>query len=157
MAPLILDVFPNSRFIHQHRDFRDVLVSTINKTVFPDWMDNSERLRYASRLAGDKNLSAVERTCHYWDNINARILEDLKDQDFLSLPFSDLINGKLRPLETFLGVNLDCKVIEPVNTKKKITKEVKEFNSFDDLPRDWQKVSVDICGDTMRKLGYEIT
>lgn len=160
LAPLLKDVFPNSKFIHLHRDGVASVRSGVNKTLWPDVMQHATRLRYASRLAGDPSLDPFERTCHYWANINERIFEDLngmEDQDVLNLKFEDLIEGKLDELESFLGRALSTHVIEPVNTKDDLKDEsVEVIGDFGDWPEGWRRAFVDICGPIQRRLGYEV-
>ena len=155
MTPLITRAYPNARFIHQHRDPLDTIVSTINKNIWPDWMQNPTRLRYSSMLSGARDLLPFERTCHYWNNYNRRIMDDLKGMDYLSLKFTDLINGRIQELEEFIGHELKIKKIPPVNTKEVLKERGKKYDSFDALPDEWQRAFHRICGATRVELGYQ--
>lgn len=158
LAPLLKSVFPNSKFIHLHRNGIDSVRSNVNKTLWPDVMQCATRLRYASHLAGNPALSPFERTCHYWANINERIsedLDDMQDDDVFSLTFDDLIQGRLDDLESFLGHPLSVKSIEPVNTKADLKAESeKVVEGLNDWPAEWRRSFVKICGPIQSKLGY---
>jgi hypothetical protein len=143
LAPLIREVFPGARFIHLHRDPRELVNSSMNKTIWPSVFDRP-RLRYRSRLSGDPSWDPFERTCAYWANINERILRDLADQDGLSLRFDDLV-----------GRELPVRRIEPVNTKKRITLAEKRYESHLDWPETYRRIFARRCGTLAELLGYE--
>lgn len=96
LARLLYDVFPNSRFIHLFRNGYHQINSTLNKTIWPDTIQSSPRLRYASKLAGPRNASPFERTCWYWRNYNERISEDLVGLPHIRLKFSTLISMPIK-------------------------------------------------------------
>lgn len=160
LALLLKKVFPESNFIHLHRNGIDSVRSNVNKILWPEVMDTSTRLRYASRLAGSPSLSPFERTCHYWANINERILNDLKamrSESVLSLRFDDLIRGNLGDLEEFLGRRLKTRTMGPVNTKNNLkSEEARVIGDFDQWPSDWKKAFLHICGLVQHRLGYEV-
>ena len=153
MTPVLKKVFPGAKFIHLHRDPKGIIKSTVNKTIWPDWF-NSDRLRYSSRLAGDKSLTPFERTCHYWNNINRRILTDIASTSHMHLTFADLTAGKLEELEAFLGVELKTKTIPAVNTKDDIKREEEVYGSYENWSPEWQAAFDTICGPTEKELGY---
>lgn len=160
LAHLLKQIFPKSKFIHLHRNGVDSVRSNVNKTLWPDVMQHATRLRYASRLAGDPTLDPFKRTCHYWANINKRIVDDLKsmqEEVVLDLKFEDLKQGNLDGLESFLGRPLSTRVIDPVNTKHDLKDESAEvLGDFEDWPEDWKRSFVKICGSVQRQLGYEV-
>lgn len=155
-AKLLKRAFPDVRFIHQHRDPRADLLSGMNKDDWPAVMSNQRRLRYSSRLSGPPSESALERSCHYWNNINQRIHDDLQDlgEPFLSLKFSDLISGRVESLENFLGISMKIRGIPPVNTKLHLKSHDRPRVTFESL-QDWERARFDeICGEMMGRLGY---
>jgi len=160
LAPPLKKVFPESNFIHLHRNGIDSVRSNVNKTLWPEMMETATRLRYASRLAGSSSLSPFERTCHYWANINERILNDLKamrSESVVSLRFDDLIRGNLSGLEAFLGRHLKTRTMDPANTKKNLkSEEAKVIGDFKQWPSDWKKAFLRICGPVQHRLGYEV-
>lgn len=156
-AKLLKRAFPEARFIHQHRDPRADLISGMNKDDWPGVMSNRKRLRYASHLSGPQSESALERSCHYWANINKRILDDLQalGESFLSLKFADLIAGRVEHLEQFLGIALNIRQIAPVNIKQHLKASERPRVTFETL-QDWERGRFDdICGETMSRLGYQ--
>ncbi|WDI44620.1 hypothetical protein [Bremerella sp. P1] len=153
LAPLLNEVFPNSKFIHLHRSAKDTLTSSMNKKSFEDFW-NSKRLRYCSFLSGSPELTTFEKACWYWTNINQRIIDDLRDLPSMELSFDDLVVGNLAELEEFTSIDFDTKKIQPVNTKQKQKLETPKYKSYDEWPDEFKQRFDDICGSLQAKLGY---
>ena len=153
LGRLILEVYPNSKFIILVRDPKEVVRSSINKSIWPEiW--NSNRLRYSSRLGGDPQLSAFERTCHYWNNYYVRILDDLKEQDFFVLKFEDLVKGKTAALADFFGITFEIKKIPPVNTKENLKPKKQKLGHYHTWTDEQKSIFNAICLETGSILGY---
>lgn len=155
-APLLKRAFPDARFIHLHRDPRGDLVSAVNKDDWPTVMTRARRLRYTSALSGPPGLDAVERSCHYWNNINRRIADDLEalGETVLSLKFSDLVAGRVDALEDFLGLPLAIRQIPPVNAKQHLKTRQRDAGNLRGLTGEELAGCLRICAATMRRLGY---
>jgi len=153
MSKILKESFPDSRFIHLHRDPRDLIPSALSKPFEITW--ESGRPRYTSqKLCGPANSTVLERMCRYWANYNQRILDDLKEEDHLSLKFSDLIIGNINSLEEFIGSSLTTKKISPVNADKPVRKEGK-YQPFESFSQADKETLFRICGPTMHALGYQ--
>ena len=114
----------------------------------------SGRRRYqCERLLGDLSASVLEKACHYWANYNQRILDDLTDVESLSLKFSDLIEGQVAALESFMEIELKSKTLAPVNANKPI-RAAGKFAAFADWPDSDQATFWEICGPVMKQLKY---
>ena len=159
-SKFIKKVYPNSKFIHLHRNGVDSIRSMVNKITFPDIFEKSTRIRYSSRLAGEKDLDAFSRACKYWANINRRIMEDLNEMDDAEtdqLRFRDLIGGDLKCVEQFLECSLPVKTMEPVRTKEHLKDDsAVRIGKFTDWPVEWKRTFARICGPVHEKLGYEM-
>ena len=154
MTKILKSSFPDSRFIHLHRDPRELIPSSLSKPYEMSW--ESGRKRYTStQLCGPANTTVLERTCNYWANYNQRILDDLKGEDYLSLKFSDLIAGNIDALEEFIGVKLSIRKLPPVNANKPV-REAGLYPSFENWNKNDQKILLSICGQTMKSLGYKL-
>lgn len=152
MSQVLKKAFPDARFIHLHRDPRDVIPSALSKPSKMTW--NSGRRRYTSeKLCGPATAPVLERACRYWANYNQRILDDLKGEDFLSLKFSDLIAGSVEGLEAFMDVKLSNRKIKPVNAKKPVGKQGR-YTAFEQWPKEDRDLLCRICGPVMDVLGY---
>lgn len=154
VSQLLKDCFPDARFIHLHRDPRDYVSSELGKRYALSW--GSGRYRYTStKLNGSLESAFMQRVCNYWNNYNARILEDLEEEDCLSLKFSDLVNGNVDELEDFLGIKLWVRKTQPVNASKPQRKEGR-YPPFESWSQDDRNSLIAICGSTMQALGYEL-
>lgn len=154
MSRELKEVFPDARFIHLHRDARDVIPSSLSKPKALTW--ESGRLRYeCQKLCGPRQASILERSSRYWANYNDRIFKDLEGLDHLSLKFDDLIDGKLDALMAFIGQTLSVDRIDPVNANKPVRKKG-TYPVFDQWPEADQDMLLQICGPTLKKLGYEL-
>lgn len=154
MSNCIREAFPEASFIHLHRDPRDAIRSAMSRPSSLTF--GSGRYRFNSiLLCGSENLSDLERYCYYWKNYNQRILDDLGNDDFLSLRFDDLISGKVQKLERFIHTPLNIKTISPVNANKPLRNNVRypEFKLWPDRDKE---TLISICGDVMTRLGYKI-
>lgn len=150
---ILKKAFPNARFIHLHRDPRDMAASALSKPAQITF--NSGRRRYTSEaLCGPVNAPVLERACLYWANYNRRIIDDLDGEDYLSLKFSDLVAGNLEALEQFMDIKLSSPKIAPVNAKKPVRKEGRH-PPFKEWPTEDRETVYRICGPVMDKLGYE--
>lgn len=153
MSKLLKEVFPEARFIHLHRDPRDLMASALSKP--PELTYGSGRRRYESvKLNGPKQLPLLQKMCRYWANYNRRILDDLEGMDTLSLSFTDLISGNIDALEDFLETRLPIRKIPPVNAEKPVRKEGR-YPAFENWPEEDQQTLLQICGPVMSNLGYE--
>ena len=147
MTKLLKESFPDSRFIHLHRDPRDLIPSSLSKPPELTW--DSGRPRYTStKLCGPVDTPLLERACRYWTNYNQRILADLIDEDYLSLEFSDLISGNVSFLEEFLGGSLNVKKIPPVNADKPV-RIGGRHQPFEDFSIEDKDTLLSICGPIM--------
>lgn len=152
MTKILKESFPDARFIHLHRDPRDLIPSSLSKPFEITW--ESGRPRYTStKLCGPANSTVLERSCSYWTNYNQRILDDLKQEDHLSLKFSDLVTGEISSLEEFMGSKLSIREIPPVNADKPVRKEGK-YQPFESFSKEDKETLLRICGPTMHALGY---
>ena len=155
MTKILKECFPDSRFIHLHRDPRDLFPSGLSKPLEISW--NSGRTRYNSvKLCGFPNSSILERSCNYWTNYNQRILDDLKDEKYLSLKFSDLTKGNIDSLEQFMNLKLSTTKIPPVNANKPVRKEGR-YKPFEKWSNEDQNMVIEICGSLMKTLGYKLS
>ena len=153
MSGELKSVFPDARFIHLHRDGREIIRSMRSKPLKITWESN--RRRYTSeKLSGSHSLSVLERMCHYWANYNRRISNDLIGEDYLSLKFSDLISGNVKSLESFMNTNFKVKIVPPANANKPVRSEG-VYPAFQDWPIEEQETFWRICGDVMADLGYK--
>ncbi len=147
--------FPGARFIHLHRDGREAVASTMSKPNVQEYLEAN--LRFQGNLAGDHAARPLERCCHYWDNMNGRILDDLQSLEsqcgsHLSLRFDDLVCGRTQNLEKFIGKSFSVRQRDAVNQGR--VRKGGLYPAFDQWPDADQELFWQICGETMRRLGY---
>ena len=143
--------FPNAKFIHLHRHPADAVRSAMSKPDLETYLKNN--LRFQGKLAGHNTDRPFARFCHYWNNTNNRIAEDLFGQPTLSLRFTDLVSGQISHLEEFIGRSLPQRKRDVVNQGP--VHSTGRFPDYADWESSDQRTLHDICGATMRKLGYE--
>ena len=143
--------FPNARFIHLHRHPADAVRSAMSKPDVESYIRIN--LRFQGTLAGPPSAGTFERFCHYWNNVNNRIAEDLVGQPALSVKFTDLVEGQVDPLEEFIGRALPNRKREAVN-QGRVRREGR-FPDYASWGKTEQQTLHHICGATMKKLGYE--
>lgn len=154
MTKVLKQCFPDCRFIHLHRDPRDLFPSAFSKPIEITW--NSGRVRYNSvKLCGSPESSILERSCNYWTNYNQLILDDLEGEQYISLKFSDLIKGNIDSLEQFMNLKLSTQKIPPVNANKPVREEGK-YEQFEKWNAEDQNMVINKCGPLMKTLGYEL-
>ena len=143
--------FPNAKFIHLHRHPAESIRSAMSKPNVESYLADGPR--FQGTLAGPKSASHFERFCHYWNNVNRRIADDLKGEQVLSLKFDKLIAGDLDDLEAFLGVKLHQRTRAPVNTGK--VRSEGKYPPFDEWDAEHKERFHKICGNMLERLGYQ--
>lgn len=152
MSGVIQEAFPDARFIHLHRDPRDLMPSSLSKPRAITW--DSGRRRYTSEaLCGRLDASVLEKACTYWANYNRRILEDLEGFEYLSFKSADLFAGKLDPLEEFVGYGFEIRRLPAINADKPV-RESGKYPPFHKWSAADQETLYRTCGSLMKRLGY---
>ena len=148
--------FPSARFIHLHRHAADAVRSAMSKPDIERYLATSPR--FAGLLGGPKTASPFERFCHYWANINGRILDDLDSLDLpesarLSMTFEDLTSGNIGSLQRFVNSELNVRKLPPANVGK--TGIRGRFEAYEDWTFSQKSTFHRICGDVLARLGYD--
>ncbi len=148
------DAFPNAQFIHLHRHAADAVCSSMSKPDVERYLANNVRTQ--GQLAGEISEEPFVRFCHYWTNINRRILDDLESiqTGHLTLPFTDLVAGKVDRLGEFMGRKFEQRNRSAVNTGQ--VRPAGRFPKYADWSKDQQNVFQQICGATLERLGYSV-
>lgn len=153
LSSALSDAFPGCRFLHLFRDGRQAVASALSKPGLPQYL--ATNIRFRGTLAGSADQSPLVRFCHYWNNINRRLLEDL-DQLIerhgapLYLSLDDLKQGRLARLEAFLGLELPIKTRPVVNRGRVGNQGI--CPEFDSWSAAQQRTFWDICGATQQEL-----
>jgi len=148
MSKEIARAFPNATFVHLYRDPRDSIQGNMSKPNVEEYARTNSRLK--SSLGGPRGGTPFEKFCHHWALGNQRIHEDLianqqrTGQQFLTLSFDDLVNGRLGKFEKFLGIQMGRQIRPPVNRRE--TRSEGRYPHFDEWDSAQQKVLLDICG-----------
>ena len=152
VTKLLRNVFPDARFLHLHRDGREVVTSMRSKPADMYW--GARRRRYTSeKLCGPQELPLLDRMCTYWANYNRRILEDLEGTEYLSLKFEDLIAGRIAAVEDFMQRKFEVRTLAPVNANKPVGRDG-PHSRFEDWPAGERSTFWRICADVMSAMGY---
>ncbi len=155
LSHAIADAFPNSQFLHLHRDGREAVRSALSRPDVEEYQ--RENLRFQGTLAGEKTMRPFVRACHYWNNMNQRILDDLEDLKSAcgphhTLSFDNLVAGNLEALEKAIGRSLKIRQRAVVN-KGPVRKSGK-YPRYEDWNSNDQSTFWEVCGQTMQRLGY---
>jgi hypothetical protein len=152
MTGVIHETFPDARFMHLHRDPRDVIPSMLSRPPSINW--DTGRPRYTSEaLVGPLDASPLEKFCTYWARYNARIADDLREFEHLSLKSSDLFAGDIAALEHFVGRRFTTRTLPPRNADKPIG-EAGRHPPFSSWSQSDQDTLYRICGPVMERLKY---
>ena len=138
--------FPGAAFVHLFRHPAHAVRSAMSKPEVDDYLKSN--VRFSGSLAGSSNLKPLERFCHYWTNVNQRILDDLttlqqSGTEVMWLNFEDLTTGNLKSLESFLGCELNTQVSSPSHVGR--VRSEGKFGSFADWNGEDQKSLEEIC------------
>lgn len=157
LARPLYRAFPGSRFVHLHRDGREAVCSALSRPDVAGYLRTN--IRFQGTLAGPRQRSPLERFCHYWNNMNRRILDDLLQLfpltgPWLNLPFADLVAGRLNELERFTGREISVRRRPVVN--RGLIGQQGRYPGFADWPESDQRLFHSICGETMQRLGYSL-
>ncbi|MEM7453715.1 MAG: hypothetical protein AAF456_05095 [Planctomycetota bacterium] len=147
--------FPQARFIHLHRHAADAVCSAMSKPDIERYLATSPR--FVGTAGGPHDAPPFERFCHYWANINGRILNDLDElrldeHERFSLAFNDLISGNMTSLESFLGVGFHTATIPAANVGR--TGRSGRFPGYRDWAESHKEVFHRICDPVLTRLGY---
>ena len=154
----LAQAFPAARFMHLFRDGRQAVASAMSKPELSHYLANN--IRFQGSLAGSPEDPPLTRFCHYWNNINRRILDDFEQlPDRCSSPFylslDQLKRGEVGGLEQFIGVDLPLKS-RPVVNRGRVGRQG-AYPPFDAWSRNDQQTFWDICGLTQERLQQKLT
>lgn len=179
IADIILEIFPDAKFVHLVRDGRKVVSSFYNKfeSVMYDknyvkklknWLDNPQNniqpppyKNYWRPLPGYgetfmKSLpkNRFEFLCWYWAEINSHIdsfKETLDSENFFYIKLEDMVSNRdsFDSFINFIGLESDISLF------KKIKKPINVAEPKNYLLSPEQRITYDIiCGDVAKKFGY---
>jgi len=166
----IYNKYPDAKFIHVIRNGPDVVRSYfLRKSTYPESKREHEYSLYESgkpRPTSDDpyfsewtSMSKLKKTSWFWQYVNNDIQDRLSvvpEENKMLFKIEDLSNESVVNILNFIGASgsashwseiLDCSIrsnVTPSRSKR----------AFNWNPRKY-KIFRDICGDTMKRLGYE--
>ncbi len=165
LAPAIAQQFPSAKFVHLHRDARQVLRSAMRRRWYSGHSLDPVRL---IPPPNDKAKSvweqwgAFEKNAWLWAETNRFIRAfgtTVQKHRFTELKAQDLFSGNeasLRRLATFLGLTLpSARVTKRILAKRINKQEEGQFPKPAEWGPDLTQTLWKIAGDEMLKLGYE--
>lgn len=149
----LADAFPNSHFLHLFRDGRKAVASAMSKPGVEEYL--TRNVRFQGTLAGQAGQSPLVRFCHYWNNMNRRILQDFdalgnRCGPVFYLSLTDLQQGRVDRLADFLKVRLPVRQ-RPVVNKGRVGTQG-QYPRFEEWSAVDQRTFWDICGATQSEL-----
>ena len=154
----IRETFPNAHIIHLVRDGRDVVRSMMARKTMTDQDANTKRIKPTKDSPWyDKwaNMNRFEKLCWYWDIENRYLHENTNK----TIYFEKLISNYEYIKENLLTpLNLDIpKELweQEINNPKNVTKKY-TISHWDTWEFDKLEAFNKICGETMKRLAYEI-
>lgn len=161
-APAIRALFPHSPLFLFARDGRGVVRSIMGWKHF---YGPSSRGAYAlSPLPGDpfhdrwKHMSRFEKVCWLWRESNEFVMAHVPAERWLRLEsiVRDYDQFRERCLDA-IGLDVPETVWEEVVSRKsRNASKTYAFPAWEEWPREQKRAFVEICGETMEKLGYRI-
>ena len=138
--------FPGASFVHLFRHPAHAVRSAMSKPNVDGYLKSN--IRFSGSLAGSPNLRSLDRFCHYWTNVNQRILDDLESlqqsgTEVMWLNFEDMTSGNLKSLESFMGCELKTRVSSPSHVG--VVRSEGKFAAFADWNVEDQKSLEEIC------------
>ena len=148
---------PNTTIIHVVRDGRLVVRSMMNRGVFKS--ESKGHSNVISPKIGEKyykkwkNMDRFQKTCWYWSYTNEFLLK----KNLSIVRFEDLINSYnmfLRKMPHKLTTGISYNKWKKETSKPKNISKNYEFPNYYDWTEQHKRQFEEICGPTMKRLGY---
>lgn len=138
--------FPNAKFIHLFRHPANAVRSAMSKPNVAEYLQTN--IRFSGSLAGSSEQKPIERFCHYWNNVNQRIFDDVSDLEssgvaVIWVDFDDLIAGNVKQLAAFIGNELSKRKRSPSNVG--LVRSEGKFETFEQWNAADRKMLEEIC------------
>ncbi len=145
--------FPGASFIHLFRHPAKAVRSAMSKPNVEEYLRTN--VRFQGTLAGEKDFSPLERFCHYWSNVNQRILSDLELLErsgtrAMWLNFDDMVSGSIDRLAEFMGCKLTVHKREASHVGA--VRSVGKFENFESWSQKDRDALERICGPLHQRL-----
>lgn len=166
LAPIVLKIIPNAKFIHLARDPRDVIRSGMRRKWFDGHPNDPTRIvprPDSSHSPLWARYSPFQKNVWLWNETNHWILEfskALATNQFLFLRSEDMFAGKsdiLANLFAFLDVPSPSSMkINQVLNKKLNAQKSGEFPSATSWTDEMKAFLLEVADDTATQLGYHL-
>lgn len=157
LAPILLDLFRESKFVLTYRDPLKWLRSMINKSVSTKrdswWSEWYHRKFHCETYHVKSGVDGLRPYLEYWVNHNEFILNNIPRSNLLVLDVEDVFRGNLSIVWNFIGLE-DVSLCEMGvhENRRKYVLDILDVYSEDEV----RKLIDDVCGKTMVSLGREI-
>ena len=153
-APILLELFPNAKFIHVIRPPVKFIISGLRRDYYTDSPSDLRRINIT-----DDSYSQVHKIAKLWETTN-QFVEKLKENPiykdrFHTFIFDDLDTKSIKSLLDFINVD-----VSETNIKKRIPRPSNiqskgKISSFDNWPIEQKKAIKNICGELASKYGIQ--
>ena len=141
LIPVLNEIYPKSKYIFVNRNCYSQIKTWMDGKLY-SILDPYPFSRFKFKF----NVNRFEKCCYHWKMLNDEIYNNLRDLDYISIKFEDLINGKcFSKISKFID--------NPIDEIKNPIFKINLSPSYSDNELEIMKK---ICSHTMVNLGYAI-
>ncbi|MFW5720750.1 MAG: sulfotransferase [Bacteroidota bacterium] len=160
-APLLIDLFPDAKFIHLYRHPGEFVRSAIRRNYYTD--ENPDDLKRIIPLDHPEkehweNFSQLEKTAWLWNETNL-FIEQFKINNpgrVFDFNFNELTKQNISTVLQFLDININPKIIvQSLNKKSNIQKQG-QFPKYIDWNDSQKRMLHKFCNTLAENYGYQL-
>lgn len=158
-APILAEIFPDSRFVHLYRHPADFVRSGIRRGYYqPGNEDDIKRIIPSDSNEDWQSYSRVEKVGWLWNQTNS-FIEQFKSTtkaDYMNFNFNSLSLASVKELFNFLNLEIpENKIEKLLNQKSNVQKhgDFPEYNQWTDQQKSDLK---NVCLHLATKYGYQL-
>ena len=158
-APALLKIFPDAKFVHLYRHPGEFVRSGIRRNYYTkDNYDDIKRPVDFSKIEKWENYSQIEKISWLWNETNL-FIENFKSKhpdNVFSFNFNNKNVDNINEMLSFIGVNIDDKVIEKSLKKKANIQTSGNFPKYYEWQEEDKNELINICEVLAQKYGYNL-
>ena len=160
-APILIELFPDAKFIHLYRHPGEFVRSGIRRKYYtPNNSDNIKRITPINEIQNEnwKSFSQIEKTSWLWNETNL-FIENFKKkhpENCIDFNFNELSVDNVLSLLKFLDVEISKSTILKSLTKKSNTQKQGTFAKYEYWDKEQKAILRKICSELSTKYDYKI-
>lgn len=158
-APVLLDIFPDAKFVHLYRHPGEFVRSAIRRNYYTDNnpddikriipLDNPEKEHWES-------FSQIEKTAWLWNETNL-FIEQFKEKNpekVFSFNFNDLTEQNIGSLLQFLNIEIKNTIVSKSLTVKSNTQKEGNFPKYENWDNEKKQELIHNCEKLSKNYGF---